>query len=96
MKKEILYTETFDYTFNHLVEFLRHNWGDRVVTEFIDEAEKTIQLIVNFPNMYKPSAFHSSVRVAPIKKLSSLFYEVNENHLTLLYIVDTRQEPFWL
>jgi len=40
--------------------------------------------------------FDKEVRVAQINKLSFLFYEVTDKHITLLYIVDSRQDPFWL
>lgn len=95
MALKIQYTETFEYTFSVLVEFIRENWGDAVVKDFVKETEKTIDLIASFPNMYKPSSFDKNVRVAQIRKLSSLLYAVNDEQLTLLYIVDSRQEPFW-
>lgn len=79
-----------------LIQFLRENWGDQVVDGFIEEAEKVISLVTTFPEMYRPSLFDPNVRVAPIDRLSSLFYEVAPTHITLLYIVDNRQEPFWL
>lgn len=96
MALKVQYTETFEYTFKALVEFINDNWGDKVVRDFVKETEKTIQLIASFPNMYKASSFDKEVRIAQIKKLSSLFYAVGEGQLTLLYIVDSRQEPFWL
>lgn len=96
MALKVQNTDTFEYTFKVLVEFLKDNWGDKITEEFVKETEKTIRLISAFPNMYKPSSFDKEVRVAQIKKLSSLFYAVGDDHLTLLYIVDSRQEPFWL
>jgi len=92
----VQYAETFEITFKALIDFLRENWGDKVVTHFVEETEKVIDLITNFPRMYKASSFDQNVRVAPINKLSSLFYEVTNKHITLLHIIDTRQEPFWL
>ena len=79
-----------------MVEFIQENWGEKVARKFIKETDKVIQLIISFPRMYKSSSFDNDVRVAQINKLSSLFYEVTTNHITLLYIVDSRQEPFWL
>ncbi len=96
MALKIQYTDTFEYTFKVLIEFLQENWGNKVANAFIEETEEVIQSITTFPNMYKESSFDKGVRVAQIKKLSSLFYAVSNSHLTLLYIVDSRQEPFWL
>lgn len=95
MALKIQYTETFEYTFKVLVEFIRENWGEAVVEDFVKETEKIIDLIASFPNMYKPSSFDKNVRVAQVRKLSSLLYSVSDEQLTLLYIVDSRQEPFW-
>ncbi|NGM61928.1 hypothetical protein G5B30_08365 [Sphingobacterium sp. SGG-5] len=96
MGLKVQYTDTFEYTFKVLIGFIRNNWGDKVTDDFIKETDKTILLISAFPNMYKPSSFDENVRVAQVKKLSSLFYAVSNDKLTLLYIVDSRQEPFWL
>lgn len=96
MSLNIQQTDTFEYTFKVLIEFIQSNWGEKVVDEFVGETEKVIRLIANFPYMYKSSVFDETVRVATINKLSSLFYEVTESHLILLYIVDSRQEPLWL
>jgi len=96
MALAVQYTETFELTFKTLVEFIRENWGEKTEGEFIKEADKIIQLIREFPLMYKSSAFDSGIRIAQINKLSSLFYEVTVKYITLLYIVDSRQEPFWL
>lgn len=60
------------------------------------ETDKAIRLISSFPNMYKSSLFDEHVRVAQVRKLSSLFYTVSGENIVLLYIVDSRQEPFWL
>ena len=93
MSLKIQQTDTFEYTFKVLIAFIEVNWGEKVVNEFIEETEKVIRLIANFPYMYKSSIFDETVRVATINKLSSLFYEITESSLILLYIVDSRQEP---
>jgi len=36
----VQYTETFKTTFKVLTDFLRENWGDKVVTDFVEETEK--------------------------------------------------------
>jgi len=65
------------------------------VNDFVKETGKIIELIASFSNMYKPSSFDKNVRVAQVRKLSSRLYAVSDEQLTLLYIVDSRQEPFW-
>lgn len=96
MPLKIQYTDTFEYTLKVLIDFLEERWGSKVSREFINEAEDVIRSIAVFPNMYKVASFDETVRVAPIKKLSSLFYAVSDSSITLLYIVDSRQEPFWI
>lgn len=96
MALKVQYTDTFEYTFKILIEFMRDNWGDKIADDFVKETDKTIQLISGFPNMYKPSSFDEHVRVAQVRKPSSLFYSVGKDRLTLLYIVDSRQDPVWL
>jgi plasmid stabilization system protein ParE len=92
----VQYTETFEVTFRALVKFIQEKWGDKAGDDFIEETDKIIQLISRFPRMYKSSMIDKEVRVAQINKLSFLFYEVTQKHITLLYIVDCRQDPFWL
>ncbi|MHC8948268.1 type II toxin-antitoxin system RelE/ParE family toxin [Sphingobacterium hungaricum] len=95
MSLSVQYTDTFEFTFRVLVMFIEENWGEKVTNQFILQTEKIIRLIATYPKMYKSSTFDSDVRVAPINKLSSLFYAVSDDYVTLLYIVDNRQEPFW-
>lgn len=96
MALKVQYTDTFAYTFKVLVEFIQDNWGDKVTKDFMKETDKTIRSISAFPNMYRSSPFDKNVRVAQVRKLSSLFYTVSGEKLSLLYIVDSRQEPFWM
>lgn len=96
MALPVLYTDTFEYTLKVLVEFLDEHWGEKVSKDFIEKTEDVIKSISIFPNMYVASTFDETVRVAPIRRLSSLFYVVSDTSVTLLYIIDTRQEPFWI
>lgn len=95
MRLTVRYSETFEETFKAVVLFIDGKWGETTTNKFIKKAEGVIEKIAKFPQMYKAIQFDNNIRKAPINKLSSLYYQVTDTHIILLYIVDNRQEPFW-
>ena len=60
----------------------------------MSKAEKVILLIAENPFMYKVTTIDKTVRIALISKQTSLFYQVKDESIDLLFFWDNRQEPF--
>lgn len=93
---DVQYAETFNITLKAIVTFIDEKWGETASDEFIKKAEKVIENIRVHPYIFKATGFDNEIRIAQINKLSLMYYQVSKAHITLLYIIDSRQDPYWL
>ncbi len=92
MSFSVFYTPHAEETFKATYQFVSEKFGQGAALKFLTKAEKTIALIADHPFIFKPSLFDPNVRVALISKRCSLFYQLNENSIYLLFFWDNRQE----
>ena len=89
---KIYYTPRARETLNSVYQFILQRFGSKSADKFLLKAEKTIALLPKQPFMFKASTIDESVRVGFITKQCSLFYQVTENSIHLLFFWDNRQE----
>lgn len=70
--------------------------GKATSGKFIKKTEKVIENISVHPYIFKATGFDKEIRIAQISKLSLMYYQVSKTHITLLYIIDSRQDPYWV
>lgn len=95
MSLRIYYTEPAKETLLLLYSSIESKFGTRSADKFLLKVEKTIELISEFPFMFKSSSIAEDVRIGLITKQSSVFYRVSEESINLLFFWDNRQEPFF-
>lgn len=95
MALEIFYTDRAKETLSLVYSFVTENFGPVVADKFIKISEAKINLISENPFIYKSSIIDASVRIAFVNKHISLFYQIKENHIYLLFFWDNRQEPLF-
>ncbi|MGV3546550.1 MAG: type II toxin-antitoxin system RelE/ParE family toxin [Pedobacter sp.] len=78
-------------TFDSIISFIIDNWGISASNKFIRKTKKLLVSIALMPEMFPETTF-SNVRKAVITSQSSVFYEVREEEIWLLYFWDNRQE----
>ena len=83
MKYEIRWTVKSTESFEEVIDYLRQNWSEQAVDHFVKEVFSTIQLISEFPLMFK-SIKRKEVRKALINKHVSLYYQINNQSVELL------------
>jgi plasmid stabilization system protein ParE len=93
MALDVFYTPKAKETFVLVYNFISDKFSVKIANQFLNKAEKTIQLIAHQPLIYKSSAIDEQVRVAIFTKNTSLFYQVKDNAVILLFFFDNRQEP---
>lgn len=93
MPLDVFYTPKAKETFALVYNFISENFGVKVANQFFKKAERTIHLISQQPFMYKTSSIDENVRIAPFTKNTSLFYQVKNKSINLLFFYDNRQEP---
>ena len=95
MSLNIFYTPRSQETLQSVYNFISLKFGIRSANKFALKAEKAIALIAEQPYMFKASSLDENIRVGLITKQCSLFYQVTENSINLLFFYDNRQEPFF-
>jgi len=94
MSLYVLYTPRAKETLGYVYHFINNKFGKRSADKFALKAEKTIELIADYPLMFKASTLDENIRIALISKQTSLFYRVTKTSIHLLFFWDNRQEPF--
>lgn len=79
--------------FHDVITYLKENWNERVIRDFIYETENTIQQISINPFSFRQISTRNSVREAVITKHNLLLYKIYKSQIVLLAIFDTRQHP---
>jgi plasmid stabilization system protein ParE len=93
MPKQVIWSPLSERDFNNILDYLRENWGSKVVAKFIDIVEDlTEQISLNpkqFPVIYKKL----KVRKCVITKHNTLYYRDRRDYVDILRIFDNRQDP---
>ena len=93
--RKVFYTPKAKDTLQLVYEFLIENWGQKSANDFLQKADKTIRSIAEQPFIFKASVIDLNVRLATITKQTSLFYEIADDEIILLFFYDNRQEPLF-
>jgi len=93
MNKSIRWTQEAEESFAHIICHLEEKWSENQVKKFIKIVNKALKQLSKFPYMYEASVYNPKVRKGFIAKQCSLFYEVNEDTVVLLYFWDNRRKP---
>lgn len=92
MSLSVLWTDEAQETFDRIVLLLEDNWGMAAARKFIQDVQKTTTLLQEQPYLYKASPV-LNCRQAVITHQTSMFYEVTDNQIIILFFYDNRQEP---
>src|SRR5258707_15563167 len=76
-----------------ILDYLSLEWGDIVVSNFIDKLDKRIIAISLNPNIGKVSEQHQSVRSIVITPHNKLYYQSDKESVEIVNIFDTRRNP---
>jgi hypothetical protein len=94
MSLAVFWTDDATDTFDSIVSLIESKWSSKEVADFVNHTNKIIALITHQPLMYKAS-INNNVRQAVITKQTSMFYEVYQDFVTILFFWDNRQEPIF-
>lgn len=95
MSLAVFYTPRSKETLLSVFNFIESKFGSNSARAFLRKTDKTIRIVSTQPYMFKASPIGEHIRVAYISKQTSLFYQVTEKSINLLFFWDNRQEPFY-
>lgn len=91
--REVVITDTAKEDIEVISDFLKENFSNNSRLEFLLLISEKLQFIERMPFMYPSSRSNIRVRKCLIHKNSSLFYEVTDNLISILSVIDNRINP---
>ncbi|MFV1883837.1 MAG: type II toxin-antitoxin system RelE/ParE family toxin [Balneola sp.] len=73
-------------------EFLLEEWSEKEVFKFFEKLKKFEHRVQQFPLLYPASLKHPELRKAVISKNQSVIYEVDDDSIRIITILDHRQQ----
>ncbi len=90
---KIVFSEEANSTFKDIQEQILNRFGDKEVKIFEKKVLKTLNLMAKFPYSFGLIHEVSNVRKGFIHKNCSIFYQVQESQIEVLFFWDNRQNP---
>lgn len=89
----IRWTTEAQESFGHITHYIEEHRSEKQAQKFVRTVNKTIFEIANFPYIFEASASNSSIRKGFVNKRCSLFYQIENDVVILLYFWDNRRKP---
>ena len=95
MKYTIIFSSEAIDTFESIKEQVRERWGNKTVVEFEKRTRQVLGVIETSPFVFQSIALNDNIRRGFIHRNCSMFYEVSETQIEILFFWDNRQEPIF-
>ena len=79
--------------YQRILDYLQLNWSEKVSGNFEIILNKKLDLLRFQPNRGALSPKYVDVRSILITRQNKLYYHIGENSISILTIIDTRQDP---
>jgi plasmid stabilization system protein ParE len=96
MNYDLKYSPEAFETFDNITEQINARWGDKYVDEFKHRSVKMIETIRESPFAFQSINGNNNVRRCVIHKNVSVFYEVKDTSIDILFFWDNRQDPIFM
>jgi plasmid stabilization system protein ParE len=80
-------------TFDAIKSQIEQRFGAKTVLEFEERTLKVLEVISLSPDIFQSIQQSPNIRKGFIHKNCSMFYEVKQNQIDVLFFWDNRQEP---
>jgi plasmid stabilization system protein ParE len=94
MKLEVRWSPISEITFDAIYQFVINQWGFEIAEKLRIQILKILNQISEQPFLFQQSPIQN-VRKAVISKYTSLFYEVFDDYILLVFFWDNRQQPIF-
>jgi len=95
MSYTLTFTSTAFETYYAITAQLQGRWGDKIVADFERKTVKVLELITVSPLIFQSIESNPNLRKGLIHKNCSVFYEVQEFQIEILFFWDNRQDPLF-
>lgn len=92
MSMKVIWSPTAKEEYAAILEYVDGNYGTGSALKLLDQTEKIINQITEFPNIYEASQ-KGNVRKAVITKQTSVIFRIKKEQIEILHFWDNRQNP---
>ena len=78
---------------DQIIIFLKENWTDKVVLDFLEDIKSFEEIVSNFPEIYPESQIKKGYRRAVINRQISILYSIENKSILIHTLFDNRQNP---
>lgn len=93
MPKPINWSPLSENDFSTILEYLKENWGDKIVQGFIEITSSSLSQISTNPKQYPLINKNKKIRKCVLTKHNTLYYRDSKESIDILRIYDNRQDP---
>src|SRR6266550_3247608 len=92
MAKKIKWTTEAEISYDSIIAYLKKEWTEKQVINFIAATDIVIAYIETHPYMFRKSE-KKQIHEALVTKHNLLLYRIKKTHIELLVFWDTRRNP---
>jgi plasmid stabilization system protein ParE len=93
MHRILIWSPLAEKDFVNILEYLHENWGEKVLENFIEITDESINQIIINPKQFPIIKKKEKIRKCVLTKQNTLFYNFGRQSINILRIYDTRQDP---
>ena len=93
MKYAIIFSSEAIDTFESIKEQISERWGNKTMVEFEKRTRQVLNVIETSPFIFQSISLNNNIRRGFIHRNCSMFYEIKETEIDILFFWDNRQEP---
>jgi len=76
-----------------LLDYLEEEWSEESKKKFLKNLNSKIESIKTNPEAYPSSRVESKLRKCVVTKQTIILYEIQDDSIFILNLIDTRQDP---
>ena len=92
MDYKVFWTEEAIHNLEEIINYLRHKQTEKEVDNFKIKLSRQIDLISKNPQMFPVSEYMPGLRKAVLSKQTSIFYEVRDYQIYLVYLFVNKKD----
>jgi plasmid stabilization system protein ParE len=89
---KVFWTDEAIKNLQSILDYLDYRWTQREIDNFKKKLEKQIELIEKNPKLFPVSEYNPRLRKAVLSKQTTIFYEIADRMIYLVYLFNSRQD----
>jgi plasmid stabilization system protein ParE len=91
--KQVRFSELSVFKLEKLVAYLSEEWSDRSSKLFLNKLNATLETVRSNPKAFPESQVSKGLRKCVITKQTTVLYEIHQDAIVVMNIIDARQNP---